>query len=217
MHISFQKLTDYVADRLTHPHDRQAIAAHIHHCDECRQALAIAIKLSHRRSAEEDNEPPASLIQRVLKATQQQVSHKELRHLVATLLYDSKLAAVAPGVRGAMQDRELLFAFGHFDLHLSVVRNDQMDTYTLLGQLMRAEGHEGDIEGSCIELYQEDTRLRTALTDSFGCFRLSRLPKGYYRMTLTVGQLTTTIDAFPLCTTSTESSNETLVPNSYSK
>lgn len=195
-HIPFHQLTDYACDRIADRRQRQAIMAHVHSCDECRQALAIAWQIAERAQRAMPEQPSPSLVQRVLKAARQQSTNQMATQLPVVLLHDSKLDAVAQGLRGALQDRELLFTFGRFDLHLSILRADDNDSYTVLGQLLTGEASGCDVEGSRIALLQDGAALRTVLADNLGRFRISRLTEGDYGLHIATDLVETMVESF---------------------
>jgi hypothetical protein len=197
-HIPFHQLTDYACDRIADRQQRQAIMVHVHSCDECRQRLAIAWQIAERAQRTTADQPSPSLVQRVLKAARRQSTNAEAIQLPVVLLHDSKLDAVAPGLRGALRDRELLFAFGRFDLHLSILRADDNDSYTVLGQLLTGEANSCDVEGSRVALLQEGAALRTVLADHLGRFRISRLTEGEYGLHIATAAVETVVESFSI-------------------
>lgn len=195
-HIPFHLLTDYACDRIAEQRVRQMVMAHVNHCAECRQALTIAWQITQRAQVVAPEQPSPSLVQRVLKATRAYCAGDVATSVPATLLHDSKLDAALQGIRGALQERELLFTFGSFDLHLSIVHTAATESYTLLGQLMAGETSTCDVEGSRIELRQDETTMRIVLADEIGRFRMSHLPQGDYSLLIATDSLATTVDTF---------------------
>lgn len=198
-HISFSQLTEYARDRMQDPAQRQQISAHITSCELCRQGLAVAWQIVQRTQIDDraDNSsavPAPALMQRVLKAARLHSAHQAVTRLTASLLHDSRLDAARQGVRGSVTDRELLYNFGQFDLHLSIVPTEKQDSFTLMGQLMGSEQPELDIEGSRIELLRADLLDRTALVDNLGRFRLSRVPEGEYTLYVATDQIEVLVD-----------------------
>jgi hypothetical protein len=92
----------------------------------------------------------------------------------------------------------LLFAFGHFDLHLSINHSEQSEEYTLLGQLFNREAQMVDLESTQIDLLADQQPIRTALTDTLGRFRLSNLRGGQYDLQITAERCATVLHALTL-------------------
>ncbi len=195
-HIPFHQLTDYACDRIVDRQEQQVIREHVNLCGECRQALAIAWQIAQRARTPELQQPSPALMQRVLKATRNYYSAQIPTQLPIALLHDSKLDGVVPDIRGATQDRELLFSCGRFDLHLSILHAELKESYTLLGQLLTGDNPDCDIEGSCIELHQGGVALRTVLTDDLGRFRISQIPEGEYGLHISTDLVQTVVESF---------------------
>ena len=198
-HISFSQLTDYARDQIEDPNQRQQISAHVTTCELCRQSMAIVWQIvQHTRTDGREHEsatvPAPALLQRVLKAARLQSARHAVTRLSATLLHDSRLDAARQGLRGSATDRELLYNFGHFDLHLSIVPTAIHDSYTLLGQLMGGAQPDLEIEGSQIELRRADVVDRAALVDALGCFRMSHVLEGEYNLYLATDQIDVVVD-----------------------
>lgn len=194
-HIPFQKLIDYACDRIAERQEEQAIRTHVNLCSECRQALAIAWQIAQRAHTPEVRQPSPALMQRVLKATRNYYSGQIPTHLPIALLHDSKLDAGVSETRGTTQDRELLFSFGRFDLHISILHTEREESYTLLGQLLTGDHTDCDIEGSCIELHQAGVALRTVLTDDLGRFRISHISEGEYGLQVRTNLVQTFVES----------------------
>ena len=201
-HISFRQLVDYAYNRLPDQQQCQQIMVHVNACSECRQALAIAWQVAQAASQHAPEAPANAVLARVLKATnrkqRQPAPPDRLAPSAATLVHDSKVAAVTAGMRGSARERELLFSLGRLDLHLSMIQSENPDSYTLLGQLFDTQSQMADLEGSQVDLLADQAPLRTVLTDHLGCFRISNLRQGNYDLRITTEIGTSTIDAFSL-------------------
>jgi len=197
-HIPFHQLTDYACDRIADHQLQQLIQAHVKLCSECRQTLAIAWQIAQQARTPTPSQPSPALMQRVLKATRKHYSAESPAYLPVVLLHDSKLDAVVSDARGVVQDRALLFTFGRFDLHLSILHAEAKESYTLLGQLLTGEQSDSDIEGSCIELQQNGAALRTVLADELGRFRISHLPAGTYALHISTDLVQTVVESFTI-------------------
>lgn len=201
-HIPFRQLVDYAYNRLPDQQQCQQIMVHVNGCSECRQALAIAWQVAQAASQHAPEAPANAVLARVLKATyrkqRQPAPPDRLAPSAATLVHDSKVAAVTAGMRGSARERELLFSLGRLDLHLSMIQSENPDSYTLLGQLFDTQSQMADLEGSQVDLLADQAPLRTVLTDHLGCFRISNLRQGDYGLRITTEIGTSTIDAFSL-------------------
>jgi len=201
-HIPFRQLTDYAYNRIQDQQLCQQIKAHVSECAQCRQALAIGWQVAQAAVHSVPQPPAATLVERVLKGArrkqQQQLQPQPLPQVTPTLLHDSRVAAVTTGVRGGSKERELLFAFGRFDLHLSVIHNDEFDSYTLRGQLLVGEPLAVDLEGNQVDLLENQATARTVLTDQLGCFRISNVRSGTYGLRIVTAAVESVIDPLPL-------------------
>ncbi len=195
-HIPFHQLTDYACDRIADRQEEQAIRAHVNLCSECRQALAIAWQIAQQARTPDVGQPSSALMQRVLKATRNHYSTQIPTPLPIALLHDSKLDVGLPETRGTTQERELLFSFGRFDLHIAILHAELQESYTLLGQLLTGDHSDCDIEGSRIELQQNRLALRTVLTDNLGRFRISQIPEGEYGLHIRTDLVQTVVESF---------------------
>ncbi len=201
-HIPFRQLTDYAYNRLQDHQLCQQIRAHVNECAQCRQALAIVWQIAQAAVQADTQAPADALVDRVLKATRrkqqiQAAAHK-VTQITPTLLHDSKVAALGVGVRGGSKERELLFAFGRFDLHLSVIHSDEADSYTLWGQLLVGEPVEVELEGNQIDLLENQALVRTVLTDQLGCFRISNLKSGKYGLRVATATVESVVETLLL-------------------
>jgi hypothetical protein len=201
-HIPFRQLTDYAYNRLQDHQLRQQIRAHVSECAQCRQALTIAWQIAQAASHSTVQEPADALVDRVIKAThrkqQLQAGQRALTQIAPTLLHDSKVTAVTTGMRGGAKERELLFTFGRFDLHLSIVHSDPADSYTLWGQLLVGEPIEVELEGNQIDLLEEALLVRTVLTDQLGCFRISNVKSGTYGLRVATATVESVVQSLAL-------------------
>ena len=201
-HIPVRRLADYACDRIVDHHECQQIMTHVNECPQCRQALAIVWQVAHAATQTPTEAPAPALLDRVLKAAKrkqlQQGRQQPLPQLPATLLHDSQVAAAITGIRGGPKERELLFAFGHFDLHLSINHSEHSEEYTLLGQLFNREAQMVDLESTQIDLLADQQPIRTALTDALGRFRLSNLRGGQYDLQITAERCATVLHALTL-------------------
>lgn len=201
-HIPFRQLVDYAYNRLPDQQQCQQIMVHVNGCTECRQALAIAWQIAQAATQHTPETPTNALLTRVLKATyrkqRQPTPSSPVATMSATLVHDSKVAAVTAGIRGSARERELLFALGRLDLHLSMIQTEDADSYTLLGQLFDTAAQTADLEGSQIDLLADAAPLRTVLTDHLGCFRISNLRRGDYGLRITAEIGSSTIETFSL-------------------
>lgn len=197
-HIPFRQLTDYAYNRSQDQQLCQQIKEHVSECAQCRQALAIGWQIAQAAVHAPPQPPAATLVERVLKAARRQQQQQPLAQITPTLLHDSKVAVVTAGVRGGAKERELLFTFGRFDLHLSVIHSDEFDSYTLWGQLLAGEPIEVDLEGNQIDLLEDQATVRTVLTDQLGCFRISNVRGGKYSLRVVTAAVESVVETLPL-------------------
>ena len=136
-HPNFQKLVDYLDDKLS-ADEAQKIKAHVTTCVQCETELNRGRYLVGARQDRDLLAPELSLLNRVVAAfrRQQNRSPDRLRH-EASLEFDSWTKMAPLGVRGMVQERQLLFSGDMFDVDLQIVKDRaNSSTFTLRGQFL---------------------------------------------------------------------------------
>jgi hypothetical protein len=98
---------------------------------------------------------------------------RTLTRTVARKLHDSAIASSPLGVRGALENRHLLFGAEHFEIHLRVAASTQ--SRQAVGQVT---SEVINWEHALVTLLVEDTPRITKSTDRFGEFMIEEIPAG---------------------------------------
>ena len=182
-HPNFQKLVNYLDDKLG-VDEAQEIKAHVTVCAQCETELNRARYLVTTRQDDDLVAPELSLLNLVVTAFRRQQSRLPDRpQHGASLEFDSWTKMAPLGVRGMVQERQLLFSEGMFDVDLQIVKDPpNSSTFTLRGQFLAHDEASGfaDLSGIEIRLTDATNTERRGLTDSLGQFRFSQLPEGSY-------------------------------------
>ena len=144
--------------------------------------------------AEEWIEPPPELLRRVLKSFRKQ--HARMRdriERVASLAFDSWTHMAPSGVRGTMQERQVLFSEANLDIDVQTIEEDD-GTFTVHGQVLARDRDVATLEGSEVQLLAEGRILRRVLLDEMGYFRFTLLPSGRYALRIVLDDCDVRID-----------------------
>lgn len=145
-------------------------------------------------ASEEWVEPPPDLLKRVLKSFQKHRSRMRDRlEQAASLTFDSWTHMAPSGVRGAMQERQVLFSEENLDIDVQTIKEED-GTFTLHGQVLARDRDVAALEGNEVQLLVEDRIWRRVLLDEMGYFRFTLLPPGRYAMRIVLDDRDVRID-----------------------
>ncbi len=187
-HISFHTLFDFIENHLP-PTESEGVTAHIAACLTCQRDIGLARRTLRALHSPPTVEPPVNLQQRLATAfRRKQARPAQLLYQVAELQMD-RTALVQAGTRGQIQERQMLYSIGGFDLDLHVGL-DNLYGLLLHGQLLGDPAQQNiELEGTEVHLTHSDSTRYLGLTDNLGRFHLSYLATGSYSLRLLLGQL----------------------------
>jgi hypothetical protein len=194
VHLTFQTLIDY----LEHTLDlgiQEEVQHHLDSCQLCQQELESARRTLLGLHAPDLTPAPPSLLRRALAAFRR----RQLRGVAETLLitqpnFDNFTNRLAMGVRGAQQERQLLYSFKTFDLDLQISHSEQDNAMLLRGQLLSATPLPAGLEGITVQLIGADNLVLSRLTDELGRFSFSTVAPNAYRLQIKLQDYTVVIE-----------------------
>ena len=186
-HPNFQKLVDYLDDKLS-TDEAQEIKAHVTACAQCETELNRAGYLVITRQDDDLVAPELSLLNRVVTAFRRQQNRLvERPQRGASLEFDSWTQMAPLGVRGVVPERQMLFSEDTFDVDLQIVKDPpDSNTFALRGQFLISNDRSGfdALDGIEIRLTHTVGTEWRGLTDLLGQFSFSQLPKGLYTLSI---------------------------------
>jgi len=144
-HISLETLADIVEGRATSAALESAVV-HLSSCPDCVDTLR---QLQHAslmmQSDTANDDAPRDLLQSAINIFSRERQSLPLRHIVATLIFDSRQAGPAFGIRSLRSaSRQLLYSAQETDVELRItVQNDEC---IVAGQVIRAGCAGGRVE-----------------------------------------------------------------------
>jgi hypothetical protein len=172
-HISLETLVDIVEGRATSAALEGAVA-HISSCSDCvdtlRQLQQVILTMKNDTAQDAPRDPLYSAINIFSPK-----KRTPLRHIIAILTFDSRVAGPAYGIRSLRStSRQLLYSAQDTDLDLRVtVQNDEC---VVAGQVIRADCVSGQVEIS------GDTGSVTASLNEVCEFTFPAIPVGSYAL-----------------------------------
>lgn len=172
-HISPEIFVDIVEGRATSETLELAVA-HISSCSDCVDTLRRLQHVILTMKSDTSKDAPRDLLQSAINIFSPK-THARLRHIVAILTFDSRLAGPAYGIRSVRStSRQLLYSAQETDLDLRVtVQNDEC---IVAGQVIRADCVSGLVEIS------GDSGSATANLNEVCEFTLPAIPLGNYSL-----------------------------------
>jgi anti-sigma factor RsiW len=176
VHISFEKLLDFVDDRLD-PNEREALSAHLVSCSDCaneRERLGHLIELM---KTDNGDDAPAHLLAKVKDLLHQKTPSQLLKRIVAALAFDSHVQTPEYAVRSMQsQSRQLLFSAGEIEVDLRVATLE--DRVQIKGQLLGAVADHGTVA------LEGQSEWQAAALNELQEFTLAAVPSGQYTLRL---------------------------------
>ena len=172
-HISLETLVDIVEGRATSAALEGAVA-HITSCSDCVDTLRQLQQVILTMKSDTSKDAPRDLLQSAINIFSPE-RHAPLRHIIAILTFDSRLAGPAYGIRSLRSaSRQLLYSAQETDLDLRVtVQNDEC---IIAGQVIRADCVSGLVEIS------GDAGSATASLNEVCEFTFPAIPLGNYAL-----------------------------------
>ena len=172
-HISLETLVDIVEGRATSAALEGAVA-HITSCSDCVDTLRRLQQVILTMKTDTAPDAPRDLLQSAINIFSPE-KRSPLRHIIAILTFDSRVAGPAYGIRSLRSSsRQLLYSAQDTDLDLRVtVQNDEC---IVTGQVIRADCVNGQVEIS------GDAGSATASLNEVCEFTLPAIPLGNYAL-----------------------------------
>lgn len=172
-HISLETLVDLVEGRATSAALEGAVA-HISSCSDCVDTLRQLQQVILTMKSDTAQDAPRDLLQSAINIFSPE-RRTPLRHIIAILTFDSRVAGPAYGIRSLHSaSRQLLYSAQDTDLDLRVtVQNDEC---VVAGQIIRADCVSGHVEISGA------AGSATASLNEICEFTLPAIPLGNYAL-----------------------------------
>ena len=172
-HISLETLVDIVEGRATSAALEGAVA-HITSCSDCVDTLRRLQQVIFTMKTDTGPDAPRDLLHSAINIFSPE-KRSPLRHIIAILTFDSRVAGPAYGIRSLRSSsRQLLYSAQDTDLDLRVtVQNDEC---IVTGQVIRADCVNGQVEIS------GDAGSATASLNEVCEFTLPAIPLGNYSL-----------------------------------
>lgn len=172
-HISLETLVDIVEGRATSAALEGAVA-HISSCSDCVDTLRQLQQVILTMKSDTTQDAPRDLLYSAINIFSPE-KRTPLRHIIAILTFDSRVAGPAYGIRSLRSSsRQLLYSAQDTDLDLRVtVQNDEC---VVAGQVIRADCVSGQVEIS------GNAGSVTASLNEVCEFTLPAIPLGNYAL-----------------------------------
>ncbi|MCE7988757.1 MAG: hypothetical protein DYG89_46980 [Caldilinea sp. CFX5] len=134
-HISFQRLIDYLEDRLSTT-EAAEVSQHLARCTECQRSLPLARQLLTSMRGRNLATPKAGLLRRAVAAfrqQQQRLAHRPQQR--GALRYDNWQGQLFAGARGLPGEHQLLYQADGYDVDLQITHDPASRSYVLRGQI----------------------------------------------------------------------------------
>ncbi len=174
-HFSMEKWVDFARDVLGAP-DKAAMQKHLETgCKQCSKTLDLWKHVHQVAGHDRALQPPESAV-RAMKGTFAIHGPRRDRprsRSIATLLFDSALSPIQPGVRSSSSTaRQLLFGVGTYRIDLRMEPQLDSDKVAVVGQVLQStDPHEG-LGALPVALVKGRKVVAETLTSPFGEFNL---------------------------------------------
>jgi hypothetical protein len=189
MHLRTETALDFLEGRLE-PGEQIFWKQHLQGCDSCKkelglwQQLGTDMKRSHLKSAPQEDLKKA--LQIFPKPSE--VLLPTLRHVLATLMFDSFFEPAFAGSRGAAGTaRQMVLRAEEFDIHIKIW--GERENRQMLGQLL-PRGGENFVRVARFHLLRNGERLETTGVDEVGEFHFTEVPEGDLSLQIDLPNLT---------------------------
>jgi hypothetical protein len=188
MHMTTEIALDFAEGRLE-PAQVEFWKKHLSTCSTCTQDLAewqklrTSLKRSHLESAPRTDMQRASNIFPTVDT-----AVVELRHVLASIIFDSFQQPAFAGARGAAAAaRQLVFRAEEFDIHIKIW--GEQNHRQLLGQMLSRSGSEFSGEAQ-FHLLRNGERLDSTSMHDMGEFHFMDIPEGDLNLQIDLPHLT---------------------------
>jgi hypothetical protein len=179
-HPTIEILLDYVEHQLTEA-DRAALDEHLAlPCPQCNAVIARLGAVLQAATDDHSYAPPDGVLRRAFSVFRKRsrISEQAGRYLPVRLLFDSRLQPSLAGVRGPLQNRQMLFRVGKIDIDLQIA-TDQ-DERKMIGQILGSEDARGGPSAFVSLTGKGGEVVQGAEADHLGQFAFRRIPSGKY-------------------------------------
>lgn len=192
--VGFERLVEFALGELP-DEDRQVLEAHLAAgCTCCHREVEWLRDLLATAHVDDSVEPPAWVLRRAASLFARRQSDPSpasapalVARVLARLVFDSRLAMAASPVRnGALRSQQLLFSAENLDVDLHIESGERQAEFTLMGQVLPAEGGLDQVEGAEVHILRGHRKMLSKTTDAFGEFVFGRLPAGRYTVRIRV-------------------------------
>jgi len=179
-HIPLETLADIVEDRAT-AETLRAATAHVATCSACDDTLRRLRQLVLMMRSDTATDAPRDVLMSAIHIFSPQ-RQRPLRHIIATLIFDSRNAGPAFGMRSVYRSsRQLLYSAQETDLDLRItIQNEEC---VVAGQVIR----EGCV-GGLVEI-SGATGSVEAILNELCEFTLPAIPVGNYSLRVTMSDV----------------------------
>ncbi len=195
--LSLDHLTDFLRGLVVGT-ERARIQEHLASgCPHCLQNQQWLLEVKRIAPLDDSFEFPAALTAHILSwmPAKPTVERTPLRTLIAQLLFDSfaplplaeaRSAAVMDANAGTSVGRQLLYQVEQYDVDLRIEKN--VEAYELLGQVLLENLNQSELTGLSVYLRDDETPVRSTMTDAEGMFRFTHLAPKSYQLNIVLGE-----------------------------
>ena len=198
---SFEKLLDYLENKLTTP-EAERVANHLSGgCAACRANSEWFTQVKMIAASDDAVEPPTWVTKRALRIfeTKKPRLVEKFTQAIAALVFDSFARPAVVGVRSTdTTNRQLLYTAGGYSIDLQVAPASGSHA-NLVGQILcETEASFESVAGLALELIGEDGKRLAGSTNAMGEFTISGLKQGVYNLTIQTSEGTITANGVPV-------------------
>ena len=161
--------------------ERAAVEEHLTlPCPQCRALAARLVVVLEAAGADRTYSPSAAVLRRAFAIFRKRskISAQNRDNLPARLVFDSRRQVSLAGVRGPLQNRQLLFRVGKVDIDLQIT--PEQDNRRLVGQVLGAEDAKGGPSAFVSLTGKSGDVVQGVEADRLGQFAFRRIPPGTY-------------------------------------
>jgi hypothetical protein len=200
---SFERLIDYLDNRLTET-EAARVAAHLSEsCSDCRESRDWYLEVRSVAAGDDTVPPPPWVFKRAVRifdtAHDRPKLAARLGHAVAALVFDSFARPALAGVRSTeTANRQLLYRAGDYSIDLQVASSEHARA-DLIGQVLK----QGDptfesVAGLKFGITRGGETVFSAVTDEMGEFKVSDIQQGLYDLRVELPEGSITVSDLPL-------------------
>lgn len=198
----FEKLIDYLDDRLAEP-DQAGVAAHLATgCAACGENRSWYERVRLVASSDDSVAPPPWALKRavrIFEAAQRPRLAERIGQAIASLVFDSVARPAVAGVRSSeTASRQLLYRAGDYSIDLHIASSEHARA-ELIGQVLReGEANFESVSGLKLEISQGGRSVSLGLTDDMGEFKVSAVEPGVYDLRVELSEGSITVPDLPI-------------------